>query len=74
MLNIDTKTKVVEEEKFKMMQYLVLSYDLNDLGKKDPRILYSGSDEIMAKQLLAEYQVAYKGYQIVLVEVLLPQA
>lgn len=57
-----------------MKQYLVLSYDQKNLDKAEPRILYSGSDQAMANQLLENYRVAYKGYQIVLAEVLLPQA
>ena len=55
-----------------MKQYLVLSYDQKGLGRKDPRILYSGADQLLANQLLEEYREAYKGYQIVLVDVVLP--
>lgn len=52
-----------------MKNYLVLSYDMNELDTKEPRILYSGSNELMAKQLLEDYRLEYKGYRIVLAEV-----
>lgn len=51
------------------MNYLVLSYDMNELDKKEPRILYSGSNKELAEQLLKDCRLEYKGYRIVLAEV-----